>query len=212
MRRFVPILIAGAAFIAMACSDSIAPTTSGLQQAVAIDAAAANARNAQVGPNATIVSVTIPATGGVIEAGPYFVEFPANAVCVADAGYGPQFWDQDCETRTDDVTFDAAYWEENGEVYVEFIVDLRFHPGAPVILHAYSAQARKGKAGAKDIMFWSRSEKGKVRRNEAKSDKSLRTTFDPETGLLSRRVKHFSGYVIVAGNKCNDPNGCDGGM
>jgi len=212
MRRFVPILIAGAAFIAMACGDFVAPTTSEIQSgAVRFGGALAAAKDAVVGENATYVDIVIPARGGIVQAGPYIVEFPAGAVCVESAGYGPDLWDAACETRSEDVPLTAAYWKVGDDIVIEFLADLRFDPSKYVVIYAAVA-TDSGTVVKRDILYWQRVADTTVTTNEAESDRTLDTYLDPVSGVLYRRVKHFSGYVVGSGKEeCPEGETCEEG-
>lgn len=202
MRRFVPILIAGVALIATACADGFAPRPE-YSAAVRFNDVFLAARNAVVGDNATYVDIVIPAEGGLVQAGPYVVDFPARAVCVESAGYGPDLWNAPCETTSADVPLRAAYWMENGKVMVEFLADLRFDPSKVVVI--YAATETDTGTVKRDILYWKRVDSGIVSINEATLDSSVETYKDPATGMLYRRVKHFSGYTVSSGREC--PNG-----
>lgn len=210
MRRFVPIFIAGAALIITACSDGFAPRSE-YAEASRFNAALLAARNAVVGENATYVDVVIPAEGGIVQAGPYIVRFPAQAVCVESAGYGPDFWDAPCETTAADIPLRAAYWLENGNVMIEFLADLRFDPTKAVVIYA-AVQTDTGVVIKRDILYWQRVGEDVVNTDEAVIDRSMTTYTDPITGLLYRRVKHFSGYVVSSGRECEEGvEGCEEG-
>ena len=96
MRRFTPLLVAGAALVAMACGDTTAPTEATAD--AKSFAAGGYARKSNANPNGkgpkqdipagARQSFTIPAAGGDVEIGAFTVMFPPNAVCEARAGYG----------------------------------------------------------------------------------------------------------------------------
>lgn len=200
MRRFVPILIAGLALIATACGDVIAPPRSDDASALTrVGGPLSLARNGYVGPNAKYVDVTIPAKGGVVTVGDFTVTFPANAVCnPRNSGYGAGTWDNPCHSLKKDYDLRAAYWVEHGEPFVEFLADIRFNPEKNVIL-SVSLPGLKGSTDSKDILYWSRTGQTTTRVSESSTDESVRSFFDSVSGKLSRRIKHFSGYVVTSG-------------
>jgi hypothetical protein len=147
----------------------------------------------------------IPAAGGSINiANVYTLDFPAGAVCdpnAADtqAGYAAQAWDSDCTVATSDVPLHATVKYSQGRLWVDFQPSLRFHPSkhvtlsssvlAPVIQY-YAANGYK----LGSLIEFAPSIEG-VSVRDADADPSLRTKVNANTGVVSRRVKHFTGYV-----------------
>src|SRR5437867_5135512 len=115
MRRFVPLLIAGLAMLAAACSDVMAPVSpvSGNLSAVGVSAAAAKKppRDSKI----FVQEFVIPVAGGQVQVGEFTLTFDANAVCRLGSGYGKHFWDKPCLTVNGDFPVTAKYWYQNGE-------------------------------------------------------------------------------------------------
>ena len=196
MRRFIPLLIAGVVLVATACGDATAPTRSDDAALARVSGPLSAARNGYVGPNAKFTFVTIPAAGGIVTAGPFTVNFPANAVCNnATTRYGKAAWTDACTTTNRDVHLLAAYWYENGRPFVEFLADLRFDPAKTVTLSVVVP----GLAADFDprITYWQRDRNGRV----VNVEEGIATSYDVLTGAISRRIMHFSGYVITSGRE-----------
>ena len=214
MRRYYPVLLAGVALVAIACADATAPSLETVK-AKAFGAGVFDARKEKPVsiPAGVTVPFTIPAAGGSVDIGDYRVTFDANALCHPSSGYGKRFWDKPCASYGRDSTIQAAFWvEDNGDVYVEFLAELRFDPSKYVFVSIEDPRLKdNGAASAKEIMYWTRTQKGRQRINEGADDATLRSFLND--GRLARRVKHFSGYVVAAG-RCDesDPDCENGGQ
>src|SRR5437867_227982 len=133
MRRYVPILIAGAAFIAAACRDSIAPTRSVGLSRVGVPVAYSYA--APVDIKTKTQTFTLDPAGGVVKVGDFQLDYPANAVCdPATSGYGEETWELPCETLSEPITITATYWWVNKTAFVDFQPDIRFAPDKEVFI------------------------------------------------------------------------------
>ena len=118
MRRYVPLLIAGSAFIAAACRDAIAPTRSTTAKDLPTLTALkggfstfAEIANDSAENNAQVITFTLKARGGRAHVGKFTIDYPANAVCdPATSGYGPDVWDTPCNTLNEDFTVTAKVW------------------------------------------------------------------------------------------------------
>jgi hypothetical protein len=213
MRRFVPPLVAGVVVIAAACSDSVAPTPSTSEpQLTLASGSLAAAKKVRPPSTASVATFSIPAAGNIgspIRVGDFFLEFPANAVCnPLTSGYGKHFWDKPCETINYDFAITATYWWEKGEAYVEFYPDIRFDPTKRVEISSYRpALVGKTGIGNYELWYWVRTLHGKARVDEARADQSVRSFFDPATGRVFRRVKHFSGISLSSGMLCDETVG-----
>jgi hypothetical protein len=158
---------------------------------------------------ATSVDFVIPANGGTINIlDAYTLKFPANAVCdpnAADtqAGYANQDWDADCTTAIGNIAVRATLKWSNGVLYADFQPALRFVPSkhvtiettimAPVVQYYNNAGVSQGWS----IGYTTGIEAPAI--NDALVDPSVRTVITGPTGKISRRIKHFSGYLINTG-------------
>ena len=142
---------------------------------------------------------------------------PAGAVCEpATTKYGPRYWDDDCTPARRQITVNVVAKNQGKKVSVDFQPDLRFRPSAGWVVIQTSAYAdlltgndvrRLSPASPffQDFAIFYAPTGGKSRIDEASStgDASVVTHVDLRTGLVWRRVKHFSGYIVYAGNKCD---------
>src|SRR6266513_4745376 len=134
MRRYVPLLIAGLATLAAACSDATAPASVSSSSLSAANVSAAAERGGRRGRQHR-AEFEIPVRGGRVHVGEFWLTFPADAVCdPRNSGYGPEYWDLECKTVKHNFRITAKYWSENGESIVEFSPDIRFAPDKVVLI------------------------------------------------------------------------------
>jgi hypothetical protein len=101
MRRYVPVLVAGSALIAAACSEPVAPRTPAAPQYVPIVSAhiVAEPANMWAIEQAGTFTFTLNPWGGTAKIGAYRLSYDANAVCnPATSGYGPSEWKKSCSS------------------------------------------------------------------------------------------------------------------
>ena len=225
MRRYVPLLIAGSAFIAAACRDAIAPTRSTTAKDLPTLTALkggfstfAEIANDSAENNAQIITFKLKANGGRAHVGKFTIEYPANAVCdPATSGYGPDTWDTPCTTLNEDFTVTAKVWVYEGRSHADFSPDIRFDPSKDV----YVSSVVPGIMGQSDtaatrgqFSIWYTRRDGDTRYyiNDAATDSRLETGFDFSQGKVRRKVQHFSGYFVQwgtiwceDGSDTNDP-------
>lgn len=167
---------------------------------------------------AQTTSIVIPVSGGHISLfNVYDLDVPANAVCdmnAADsqAGYAAASWDAPCTVATSDVPVTATAKWMNGTLYVDFQPALRFVPSATVTLSTMVAAPAIQAAGyARDGFVISYSPAiGAAGIADALTDPSVATRVFGSSGKVSRRIKHFSGYLINAGGQMVPCNPADG--
>src|SRR5687768_845667 len=74
---------------------------------------------------------TVTTSGGYFRMGKHGIVFPARAVCdPATSGYGPEFWDKDCEVLRGHVDIHAELRQQDGREWIDFSPELRFQPSA----------------------------------------------------------------------------------
>ena len=146
----------------------------------------------------------------------FTLSFPANAVCdPSSSSYGVGHWNDDCVPTARSVNVHAKIWQRDGRVYVDFSPALRFAPSANVTISTTLLASML--AGRADLAATPRmlhgyalqySPDGSSRVNEVATlgDSSLLTHIDLQTGLVWRRIKHFSGYVIAYSGEPCDPD------
>jgi hypothetical protein len=140
-----------------------------------------------------------------IRAGDHTVTFPAYSICdPATSGYGEDMWDAPCSPLTTPITIHATWNSKIGHAFIDFQPALRFVPT--------SDPSRYVKISMKDYwnidtsyhypIFWQRPSDGEWV-DESVSDSSLGSYTDLPNNRVSRRLKHFSGYLVGAGEVCD---------
>ena len=207
MRRYVPILIAGAAFIAAACRETIAPTRSvGSLTTGRVPVAYSYAAPIQV--KTKTLTFTLDPQGGQVKVGDFTLDYPANAVCdPATSGYGDDMWELPCETLNEPITITATYWWVNKNAFVDFQPDIRFSPDKEVFI-----STKRGAKKAEDLdaftMFYFKQVGGTwYFYNDGSVDPSVATQRDFNSKRVWRRVKHFSGISLSSGALCEETVG-----
>lgn len=197
MRRTPLLLIAGAAAVlAASCSDTLAPARSAPANAAtrsAESALPALARGATRGP-----SLTITTDPGSARAGVFTLRWSANSVaCVGDP----------CVPTSGPVTVNVQYKSRGGLHWVDFSPHVEFRPESNVTLETSvyrgTVRALLRSGVAPDSPIW---QSFNIRYAESIGDLGVidePTTIDFATGVLSRRVTHFSGYVVTSGASCD---------
>jgi len=161
----------------------------------------------QSGPGSFVVGPE----GGVFQTGNGAVYFPANSICdPATSTYGVDTWDNACRTITAPITITAVTWVENGRTQVDFTPELRFAPSSNPTRWVWLYMHAPSLAGTTNLeafkIFYVKAPGGALV-DESVTDATQRTYVDMRTGTSLRRVKHFSGYVIVSGGKCDSLTG-----
>jgi hypothetical protein len=214
MRGILRFLIAGTAIAAIAgCSDSAtSPSDATSRTFVPGDRPSLD----YSGSGLRTMTFTLTAAGGVFRFGDlYTLTVPENAVCVPNSTYGPGTWDAPCTTLhgNQPVKVTVVYGFANGGPVVDFTPDIRFSPKSNVTLSTtlyqqmlMSAQSYyMANPSALRLNIYYTSDLGATGISEAVSDPSLTTHINLNTGLVWRRIKHFSGYLIATGLAC-DPS------
>ena len=219
MRRNTLYLLVGAvAALAVACTDStVAPARS----ANSLSAAASPSLSAGgVNQNRTLIgTIELSPNGGTYHVGDFDIVMPAGAVCdPATTIYGARHWDDDCAPAARSITVNVVAKKQGKQVSVDFQPDLRFRPAAGWVViqtAAYSdlltsAAVRQLSTSSRffenfSIQYAPTGGGRQVNEFRSTGDASLLTHVDLRTGLVWRRVKHFSGYIVTIGAKC-DPS------
>jgi len=145
------------------------------------------------------------------------VRFPAGSVCDPASSYGTSEWDNACTPATDPITVTASAWLDSlGHPRVDFGNHLRFVPSSDPLQWVTLTFTDLAAAldPSSDILYCTTAYSACV--SELSGDATLVTVKNPVTGVVTRRIKHFSGYLMGAGGdgSCPDYNpGCvEGGM
>ncbi len=195
-KLFTVVLILGTA----ACVDSPAGPRS-----VNVPEGAPNAMVVinRMAPDSTSATFTVTPTGGVFSMGPHHLYFPSRAICdPARSTYGVTEWDKPCEPLSSSITIKAEVRVTNGVPWVYFTPNLRFVPSSNPSRWVWLYLESRKPVDPADLdrfkIFWF-SEVGAVAIDESLADPTLVTHLWPETGLVYRRIKHFSGYQVHDG-------------
>lgn len=225
MRRNTLFLLVGAvAALAVACRDSsVAPARSATSLSAAASPSLATGGNNQ---NRTLIgTIELSPNGGTYHVGDFDIVMPAGAVCdPATTKYGARYWDDDCTPAASSVTVNVIAKKHGNGVSVDFQPDLRFRPAAGWVViqtNAFSTlltspavrelSPRSGFFENFSIQYVPTGGGRQLNEFRSTGDQSLLTHVDLGTGIVWRRVKHFSGYIVNLGAKC-DPtvSGIDG--
>lgn len=146
----------------------------------------------------TSVDFTVGVDGGEFRVGSNAaVVIPAHGICNLKSSYGPGHWDDKCKPLAAKLNVHAEVRNEQGRTWVDFTPALRFVPSDNPKEWAYIIMSSSGAKGATDLsrfnIFYSTSFGG-LSIDESAEDASLRTYVDKSSGLLMRRIKHWSGY------------------
>jgi hypothetical protein len=172
---------------------------------------------------------TVSDDGGKFSIGDglYTIVFPSNSVCdPANSSYGPGTWDLPCATLQDgqSITITATYGFTNHGLSVDFSPALRFSPDKEVristsvyapVLTMFSSYFAANPSALHFLGIYYAPDLSSAGTTDAAFDYSLVTHVNLTTGLVWRRIKHFSGYNVVSGLPCDpspdDPNCVDNG-
>ena len=128
--------------------------------------------------------------------------FPAGSVCDPQSStYGVTEWDKPCAAAKETVAEHVRAWlDAQGHPRVDFSPNIRFVPSA---LPTKWVEITFGDFAASldpwyNILYCPSDTVACY--DESKADPSLATTRNPVTGQVTRRIKHFSGYLVGAGD------------
>lgn len=130
------------------------------------------------------------------------ITFPAGSVCDPNkSSYGENEWDKSCPTITRSLTITVLAWEDRwGHPRVDFSPHVRFTPSpdSRQWVKITFADLQASLDNSFNILYCPSSNSSC--KDESKKDPTLVTYRDPITHKLTRRVKHFSGYNVAAGD------------
>jgi hypothetical protein len=179
--------------------------------------------------NYRTTTFTVTDDGGkfTIGDGLYTVVFPANSVCdPATSSYGAGTWDLPCTTLHDgqSITVTATYGFTKNGLSVDFSPALRFNQKTEVristsvyapILTRFSDYFASNPSSLHFLGIYYAPDLTSDGKTDAAFDTSLLTHVNLTTGVVWRRVKHFSGYSVTTGLPCDpspdNPDCVDGG-
>lgn len=175
-----------------ACSDMSAPSA-----VAAVDPQPVLAL--QDGATYTSRFVLSPSRSTVFSDGVNTLYFPPAAVCdPAVSGYGPTEWDKPCASLESDITITVVATVTGGKMNLDFSPNIRFNPSRPVWL-VVKNDAIKTMYRPENWAVLYNPGNGAALIDEGALDRSVITYVDRTNGVLTRRVKHFTGYLVTSG-------------
>lgn len=153
--------------------------------------------------------VVDPTVATTIKAGDHQVYFPANSICdPATSDYGESMWDQPCQPLTQPITIHASWSSKYGHAFIDFQPALRFVPTSDPSQYVtitmkdyYDFDLTK-----QYPIVWQRPSDG-LWVDESLTDPSMATLMDAPGNRVSRRLKHFSGYMVAGAEVCDAYSG-----
>ena len=154
-------------------------------------------------PDSMSADIIVTPTGGTFVLGVHSIVFPANSICDPSSSYGETEWDAPCVPADTNLNFHVELRRDaTGRSWMDFTPSVRFVPSEDaaqwVVLFMNLRAHSETVAERMPSILWS-SAIGAPGIDEALSDSSLRTYHIPETGIVYRRIKHFSGYQAIIG-------------
>ena len=216
MRRNTLLLLVGAAAaLAVACRDSVVAP---VRNSSSLSASASPSFSASQSSHGRTLLGTIELSpnGGTYHVGDFDIVVPAGAVCdPATTKYGARHWDDDCKPARRSITVKVIAQTRHDGVSVDFQPDLRFRPSAgwvtirtnayaPLLMtDAVRALSPSAAFFQNFVMLYAPSGGGPhVDEVRSTLDPTMVTHVNLTTGIVWRRVKHFSGYLVSAGYSC----------
>lgn len=136
-----------------------------------------------------------------------WIVFPPSSICdPVTSGYGPEYWDESCQPKTDSTVVSVQAWlDADGHPNLDFSPALRFVPSdSQSVLIRMADQT----ADPNLKILYCHNFADSTCVDEAATDSSLMTQQDASGGYF-RRIRHFSGYNVGAGS---DSTGVDVGV
>jgi hypothetical protein len=212
MRRNYWVVVASAIVVGVlaGCSDNtvLAPSAAPSAAATPVTASFAPASHPSLALSGDktkngSTSFTVTPSGGTFYVGNHAVKFPAGSICdPATSTYGPGEWDAPCAPLTTPITISATVKTVKGFKSADFLPELRFVPSDDPSRWVWIYMHTPGARGARDLSEFNilfAETLGATPVNDAALDPSLRTYVDRSLGVSFRRIKHFSGYVVLTG-------------
>lgn len=154
------------------------------------------AQKALVGVSDGTYSFAIdPSQAQSLSLGASHLDIPANAVCdLASSSYGAKYWDDSCTPQTDTFTVTAVVRNAaTDHPSVDFEPALRFSPDKNVGLFLYVTDSATLDA-SRLVKYCNAT--GCV--DESIADPSLASSVDLANRVVFRRIKHFSGFIVLS--------------
>lgn len=135
-----------------------------------------------------------PSQNENLQLGASRLEIPANAICDLDEStYGAEYWNDACALQTEPFMVTAVVRNAaTDHPSVDFEPALRFSPDKQVNLFLYVTD--QATLDASRVVKYCNAE-GCV--DESINDPSVASSVDLENRVVFRRIKHFSGFIIL---------------
>jgi len=215
---FRHIALAAVAAALAACSDvGTGPRTADVHNLVPADRPSLDINSSSRFWGLRTATFTLTSVGGTYRIGDFYtLTVPANGVCSLSSLYGPGTWDSPCTTLGDgeSITVTATYGITGNGASVDFSPALRFNPARQTtlstslysnVLTTASDFFASHPSALRFFGMYYEASLGSSVVTDAAIDPSLVTHVNLSTGLVWRRVKHFSGYTVTTGAAC-DPS------
>jgi len=153
------------------------------------------AQKALVGVSDGTYSFVIdPSQPQALSLGASHLDIPANAVCdLATSSYGSEHWNESCAPQTDTFTVTAVIRNAaTDHPSVDFEPALRFSPDKNVGLYLYVTD--DATLDASRVVKYCNAQ-GCV--DESINDASVASSVDLVNRVVFRRIKHFSGFIVL---------------
>lgn len=192
------LLLSGVVVALSACSDTVttsplaAPQNAGLSRSSDQSGPNDTAEPSRTHKNGTYTFSIDPTRPNHLQFGSHWLDLPANSVCVADSSYSMD-WDAPCTTSEARTTITVVVNETQGLPRVDLQPAIRFSPLTTVTLALYVKTIPED---ATFSLLYCATSSG-ICVDESLQDATLAARFDPETQVLFRRIKHFSGYLVA---------------
>ncbi|MEO7457006.1 MAG: hypothetical protein ABIY52_12150 [Gemmatimonadaceae bacterium] len=183
------LMVAATALLAACAGESTAP--------VVQHSAPVLASKALSGVVDGVYSYTVtPGEAQTLRFGDSYLVLPANAICsLATSGYGPQTWNAPCAPESAPVVITATIRNAaTNNPSIDFQPAMRFNPATNVQLFLQVTNATT-LSNMTQMLYCGPFNVACV--DESASDASLSTEVDKTHNSVSRRIKHFSGYVVA---------------
>lgn len=134
--------------------------------------------------------------------GENWIYFPAHSICdPATSGYGMGTWDTPCTAVTQPITITVHWSSKGGLAYANFEPALRFVPADAHSVMRWVVLSLHSNRKLPDVddysILYDAGSLGWV--NEELTESTLHAWINPLTNSVSRRIKHFSGYMLASG-------------
>ena len=191
--RWFSLSVAFAGLVACA-GDATAPSASSSSEA--------NLKINTIRKTATSADISVTSSGGFFVLGKHAIRFPRKSICDPSSSYGITEWDKPCEPAKGPVNFHVELVSANGREWLHFTPEVRFVPTNRVSEYVMLYMRVDGltrELSEDDLqILWSPAI-GVPGIDESIADPTLRTLVSYGTGIVSRRVKHFSTFSVRDG-------------